>query len=92
MTEERGYPNDALKLFQLSQFKLCESNDPRAPALGAGLRVDSAAPWPTGAGGYGAIGVGCCVGHLAAAPRERSGGYGVGDRASRTGPWAARYC
>jgi transcriptional regulator with XRE-family HTH domain len=42
MTEERGYPNDALKLFQLSQFKLSESNDPRAPALGAGLRVDSA--------------------------------------------------
>jgi transcriptional regulator with XRE-family HTH domain len=42
MTEERGYPNDALKLFQLSQFKLCESNDPRVSALGAGLRVDSA--------------------------------------------------
>ncbi len=42
MTEERGYPNDALKLFQLGLFKLSESNDPRAPALGAGLRMDSA--------------------------------------------------
>ncbi|MDQ4033886.1 MAG: hypothetical protein M3332_17240, partial [Actinomycetota bacterium] len=42
MTEERGHPNDALKLFQLGLFKLSESRDPRAPALKAWLQVDSA--------------------------------------------------
>ena len=41
MTEERGHPNDALKLFQLGLFKLFESHDPRAPALEAWLQVDS---------------------------------------------------
>ena len=39
MTEERGHPNDALKLFQLGLFKLSESRDPRAPALEAWLQV-----------------------------------------------------
>ncbi len=42
MTEERGHPNDALKLFQLGLFKLSESYDPRTAALEAWLRVDSA--------------------------------------------------
>jgi hypothetical protein len=44
MIEER-YPNDALKLFQLGLFKLSESDDPRAPALEAWLRVDSASAY-----------------------------------------------
>jgi transcriptional regulator with XRE-family HTH domain len=42
MIEERGYPNDALKVFQLALFTLPKSDDPRVSALGAGLRVDSA--------------------------------------------------
>jgi tetratricopeptide (TPR) repeat protein len=41
MIEERGHPNDALKVFQLALFTL-PKGDPRASALGAGLRVDSA--------------------------------------------------
>ncbi len=45
MTEERGHPNDALKLFQLGLFKLSESRDPRAPALEAWLQVDSASAY-----------------------------------------------
>jgi len=45
MTEERGHPNDALKLFQLGLFKLSESHDPRAPALAAWLQVDAASAY-----------------------------------------------
>ena len=45
MIEERGHPNDALKLFQLGLFKLSESRDPRAPALEAWLQVDSASAY-----------------------------------------------
>ena len=45
MTEERGHPNDALKLFQLGLCKLYESDDPRAPALEAWLQVDSASAY-----------------------------------------------
>ncbi|HYZ08592.1 MAG TPA: helix-turn-helix transcriptional regulator [Pseudonocardiaceae bacterium] len=45
MTEERGHPNDALKLFQLGLFKLTESHDPRTPALTAWLQVDSASAY-----------------------------------------------
>ena len=45
MTEERGHPNDALKLFQLGLFKLTESRDPRTHALTAWLQVDSASAY-----------------------------------------------
>lgn len=43
MTTLRGYPNDALKLVQLAQYRLVGVRDePRAPALAAWLRAESA--------------------------------------------------
>jgi hypothetical protein len=45
-TEEIGYPNDALKVFQLGQFRLSDiRDDPRVPALVGWLRVESASAY-----------------------------------------------
>lgn len=45
-TEEIGQPDDALKVFQLGEFGLTKArNDPRAPALDAWLRAESASAY-----------------------------------------------